>query len=66
MVGTIKISSSGGALNIKRFRYSSPRFIAQRGFFYVGKDVKIKYASSNFSLYVPHMEQRFPLFSNLL
>ena len=33
-------------------------------FFYVGKDIKIKYVSSNFSLYLYHMEC-FPLFSKL-
>ena len=41
-------------MNVKKFWYSLPRFIAQVHrpttwtFFYIGKGVKIKYASSNF------------------
>ena len=57
----------GRAMNIKKLW-----FIAQVHrpttwvFFYVGKDKKIEYALSNFSLYFYHMKSHFPLFSKLL
>ena len=37
---------------------SSPNHMS---FFYVGKDVRIKYASSNFSLFLCYMEKHFSL-----
>ena len=54
-------------MNIKKFWYSLPRFITQpRDPFYIGKDEKTKYASSNFSLYLYRIEKHFHLFSKLL
>ena len=35
-------------------------------FFYIGKDIKIKYTSNNCSFYLYHMKKNFPLFSKLL
>ena len=43
------------AINIKKFWHSLPKFIAQPPFFYVRKDVRINYASSNFCLHLYHM-----------
>ena len=43
------------AINIKKFWHSLPKFIAQPPFFYVRKDVRINYASSNFCLHLYHV-----------